>query len=76
MPQVTAEAWVAAPPDTAFAVSQTTGEVRLGWDPFIRHQHLIDADRPGKGVRTLTRARLGRPWSVATSPTARPPRSA
>ena len=30
-------------PDTADAVSQTTGELRLGWDPFIRHQHLVEA---------------------------------
>ena len=44
MPQVTAQAWVGVPPATAFAVSQTTGELRLRWDPFIRHQHLIDAD--------------------------------
>ena len=29
MPQVTAEAWVPVDPDTAFAVSQTTGELRL-----------------------------------------------
>jgi hypothetical protein len=47
------------PPGTAFAVSQTTGEVRLRWDPFIRHQHLIDAEAPGKDVRTLTKARIG-----------------
>ncbi|WP_227464676.1 hypothetical protein [Nocardioides lijunqiniae] len=60
MPQVTAEQWVPVPPDTAFAVSQTTGEVRLSWDPFIRHQHLIDAERPAKDVRTLTKARVGR----------------
>ena len=29
------------------------------WDPFIREQHLIGADRPGKDVRTFTRARVG-----------------
>ena len=42
MPQVTAEAWVPVSPGTAFAVSQTTGELRLSWDPFIRHQHFIE----------------------------------
>jgi hypothetical protein len=61
VPQVVAQAWVPVPPEVAFAVSQTTGETRLRWDPFIRHQHLIDAERPGKGVRTFTRARLGPP---------------
>lgn len=39
----------------AFAVSQTTRELRLSWDPFIREQHLLDgAVRPGKGVQTST----------------------
>ena len=55
MPQVTAEAWVPVDPDTAFAVSQTTGELRLSWDPFIRHQHFVDgATAPGKGVAVQT----------------------
>lgn len=74
MPQVIAETWVPVPPETAFAVSQTTGEVRLRWDPFIRHQHLIDADRPGKDVRTLTRARVG-PRMVSRYVSYRPPTS-
>jgi hypothetical protein len=74
MPQVTAEAWVAVPPETAFAVSQTTGETRLRWDPFIRHQHLIDADRPGRDVRTLTRARVG-PTMISRYVSYRPPTS-
>ena len=59
MPQVVAQVWVGVPPEVAFAVSQTTGAVRLAWDPFIREQHLVDADRPAKGVRTLTRSRVG-----------------
>ncbi|MET1037654.1 MAG: SRPBCC family protein [Aeromicrobium sp.] len=43
-------------PATAFAVSQTTGEIRLRWDPFIHEQHFLDgATRPAKGVRTQTR---------------------
>jgi hypothetical protein len=74
MPQVTSQTWVPVAPDTAFAVSQTTGEVRLRWDPFIRHQHLIDADRPAKGVRTLTRARVG-PRMVSEYVAYRPPTS-
>ena len=74
MPQVTSDTWVPVPPETAFAVSQTTGEVRLRWDPFIRHQHLVDADRPAKGVRTVTRARVG-PRMVSEYVSYRPPTS-
>jgi len=74
MPQVTADAWVPVSPEVAFAVSQTTGEVRLLWDPFIRQQHLIDADRPARGVRTLTRARVG-PRMVSEYVSYRPPTS-
>jgi hypothetical protein len=60
MPVVSAETVVRVTPDVAFGVSQTTGEVRLRWDPFIRAQHLMDgASRPGKGVRTFTRSRHG-----------------
>ncbi|MEZ5096444.1 MAG: hypothetical protein R2731_10180 [Nocardioides sp.] len=57
MPQVTATMWVPVPPDTAFAVSQTTGDVRLRWDPFIRSQRLLDGAVPGVGVHTFTRGR-------------------
>lgn len=60
MPVVTASVHVPLPPELAFAVSQTTGEVRRRWDTFIREQHLLDgAERPAKGVRTFTRHRLG-----------------
>jgi len=62
------------PPDLAFAVSQTTGELRLRWDPFIRHQHLIEASAPAKGVRTLTRARVG-PTMISEYVSYRPPTS-
>src|SRR5690349_8238312 len=74
MPQVMAQAWVPVPTELAFAVSQTTGEVRLGWDPFIRHQHLVGADRPDVGVRTYTRARVG-PAMVSRYVSYRPPTS-
>lgn len=74
MPQVTAETWVPVPPETAFAVSQTTGEVRLRWDPFIKEQHLIGSDRPGKGVRTHTHSRIG-PRMVSEYVSYRPPTS-
>src|SRR3954454_19422251 len=74
MPQVMAQTWVSVPPETAFAVSQTTGEVRLRWDPFIRRQHLVGADHPAKGVRTYTRARIG-PAMVTRYVSYRPPTS-
>ena len=74
MPQVRAEQWVAVSPEIAFAVSQTTGEVRKRWDGFIRHQELIGADRPGTGVRTFTRARVG-PRMISEYVSYRPPTS-
>lgn len=75
MPRVTARVRVPVPPETAFAVSQTTGELRLRWDPFIRRQHLLDgATRPDKGVRTYTRARVG-PRMVSEYVAYRPPTS-
>ncbi|WP_199034047.1 type II toxin-antitoxin system RatA family toxin [Glycomyces salinus] len=65
MPQVEARRVVEAPIEVAFAVSQTTGAVRTRWDPFIRSQSLLDgAAGPGKGVRTLTRHRLG--WRMVS----------
>ncbi len=46
----------------------------MSWDPFIRRQHLIDADTPGRGVRTYTRARVG-PSMVSEYVSYRPPTS-
>ena len=44
----------------AFAVSQTHGEIRYRWDPFVREQHFLGgATEPGKGVQTFTRQRFG-----------------
>ncbi len=46
--------------EVAFAVSQTQGEIRYRWDPFVRRQRLLDgAVRPAKGVRTATTSRHG-----------------
>lgn len=60
MPQVTSEVVVPVTPEVAFAVSQTTGELRRRWDPFIRRQYFLDgATRAAKGVRTHTWARVG-----------------
>ena len=53
MPSVESTVIVPLSVDLAFAVSQTTGETRMRWDPFIRRQHLVGgATVPGKGVRT------------------------
>ncbi|MGX1810532.1 type II toxin-antitoxin system RatA family toxin [Nocardia sp. NPDC055321] len=58
MPVVEASVTVPIPPALAFAVSQTTGQIRYRWDPFVREQHFLDgATSPGKGVRTFTRSR-------------------
>lgn len=44
----------------AFTLSQTYGELRYRWDPFVREQHLLDgATSAGKGVRTATLSRHG-----------------
>jgi hypothetical protein len=60
VPVVEASVVVPVDPATAFAVSQTTGAVRLRWDPFIRRQHFLGgATVPGVGVRTLTVHRSG-----------------
>lgn len=60
MPRIEATTIVDVDVATAFAVSQTTGEIRYRWDPFVRSQTLMDgAARPDKGVRTQTRSRHG-----------------
>src|SRR5690606_3416706 len=60
VPVVTSSVEVPVEPATAFAVSQTTGPVRLRWDPFVRRQHFLDgAAAPAKGVRTFTRHTWG-----------------
>lgn len=60
MPVVESEVTVPVTPEVAFAVSQTTGETRLRWDPFIRRQYFLDGvTAPATGVRTFTRHRLG-----------------
>lgn len=75
MPQVTATVHVPIPPDEAFAISQTTGQLRLQWDPFITRQYFLDgATAPGKGVRTRTHTKLG-PRMTSEYVSYRPPTS-
>ena len=60
MPRIEAVAVVDVPPAVAFAVSQTHGEVRYRWDPFVREQRFLDGGIcAAKGVRTWTRSRHG-----------------
>lgn len=57
MPRIEATRHIPVPIEVAFAVSQSHGELRLRWDPFIHDQRLIDATRPDTGVRTVTTSR-------------------
>ncbi len=60
MPRIEATRIVDVDPWTAFAVSQTTGDTRLRWDPFVRRQHhLGGATVAGPGVRTRTVSKHG-----------------
>jgi len=58
VPRIEATTTLPVRVEEAFALSQSQGEVRYAWDPFVRTQRLLDgAARPGKGVRTETRSR-------------------
>jgi hypothetical protein len=59
VPVVESRRIVPVEPAVAFAISQTQGEIRKRWDPFIAHQHLMGgATEPAEGVRTSTVSRL------------------
>lgn len=58
MPRVESSVEIALPAEVAFRLSQTYGELRYRWDPFVKEQHLLDgATRAAKGVRTSTTSR-------------------
>jgi hypothetical protein len=58
MPRVESTVVVALDPERTFRLSQTYGELRYRWDPFVVEQRLLDgATEAGKGVRTWTRSR-------------------
>lgn len=60
MPRIEATVEVPLPVDLAFRLSQSQGELRYRWDPFVHSQRLLDgAELPDRGVRTLTRSRHG-----------------
>lgn len=58
MPRVQSTVVVPLDANRAFALSQTYGELRYRWDPFVREQRLLDgAGAAAAGVRTWTRSR-------------------
>lgn len=58
MPRIESSVIVPIPAATAFQLSQTYGEIRYRWDPFVKEQHLLDgATGAAKGVRTATTSR-------------------
>ena len=58
MPRVEARTIVPVPAAVAFEVSQTQGDIRYRWDPFVSSQRLLDgATVPAAGVRTETVSR-------------------
>lgn len=58
MPRVESTVVVPLDPERTFRLSQTYGELRYRWDPFVVEQRLLgDAERAAKGVRTWTRSR-------------------
>ena len=58
MPRVHSTVVVPLDANRAFALSQTYGELRYRWDPFVREQRLLDgAEAAAAGVRTWTRSR-------------------
>lgn len=60
MPRIEATTEIAVPIEDAFALSQSQGEVRFAWDPFVKDQHLLHgATRPDKGVQTFTKSKHG-----------------
>ena len=60
MPVVESSVVVRVSPEIAFAVSQTTGDIRKRWDTFIREQYFLDgATRAAREVRTVTVSKRG-----------------
>lgn len=60
MPRIEASTKIAVPIEDAFALSQSMGEVRFSWDPFVKEQYLLNgATRPDKGVQTFTKSKHG-----------------
>jgi ribosome-associated toxin RatA of RatAB toxin-antitoxin module len=60
MPKVESTVVVPVPIEVAFRLSQTYGDIRYRWDPFVKEQHLLNgASAAAKGVQTFTKSRHG-----------------
>jgi ribosome-associated toxin RatA of RatAB toxin-antitoxin module len=60
MPRIESTVIVDLDISTAFKLSQTYGDIRYLWDPFVSEQHLLDnAKHAEKGVRTQTKSKHG-----------------
>ncbi len=60
MPRIESTVEVDLAIEVVFALSQTYGELRYRWDPFVKEQHLLDgATHAAKGVRTSTTSHHG-----------------
>ena len=60
MPKIESNVTVDIDIETAFKLSQTYGEIRYMWDPFVKEQHLLNgATEAGVGVQTRTTSRHG-----------------
>lgn len=58
MPRIESTIVVPVSIEIAFAVSQTQGEIRYRWDPFVASQRLLHgATQPDRGVQTETRSK-------------------
>lgn len=58
MPRIESTSVVPVSIEIAFAVSQTQGEIRYRWDPFVASQRLLHgAEQPDRGVQTETRSK-------------------
>jgi hypothetical protein len=58
VPRVHSTVVVPLDANRAFALSQTYGDLRYRWDPFVKEQRLLDgAQAAAAGVRTWTRSR-------------------
>ena len=60
MPVVESSVVVPVEPAVAFAVSQTTGDIRKRWDTFIHEQYYLGgATQAARGVQSVTVSRRG-----------------
>jgi len=58
MPRIESSITIPVPIDDAFSLSMSQQDVRYEWDPFVVEQRLLNnAERPARGVQSLTKSR-------------------